>query len=138
MEKSVELKELTLQLYKAMETGDMEFFGNHVSQEEGSLAVGTDPEEWWEGHDVITNVFEAQLKEMKGFSITGSDSQAYTEGSVGWVADRIEFKLPNGTVVPARLTTICHKEAGEWKIVQWHFSLGVPNEEVFDQDLPTS
>ena len=138
MKESAELKELTSQLYKAMETGDMAFFGDHVSQEQGTLVIGTDPEEWWVGYDVIKKVITAQLKELEGISITVSDSRAYTEGSVGWVADRTEFKLPDGTVIPTRLTAVCHMETGKWKIVQWHVSFGVPNEEAIGQELTIS
>jgi len=131
MEQSAELRERTLKFYQAMEKADVSFFGSLFSQEEGALAIGTDPEEWWVGHGEITEIFEAQFTEANSFSIIDPDPQAYTEGNVGWVADQYNVKLSNGNIVLFRVTAVFHKEVGEWKIVQLHASLGVPNEEVF-------
>ena len=64
-------------------------------------------------------------------SVIEGDPQAYVEGTVGWYADNIEWKLPNGTVISARLTGVCHKENGDWKQVQSHCSIGIPNEKAF-------
>jgi hypothetical protein len=30
---------------------------------------------------------------------------------------------------------VFHQEQGEWKIVQWHGSIGIPNEEAMGQEL---
>jgi hypothetical protein len=138
MNESAELIELTGQLHNAMETADMAFFGDRLSQGQGTLVIGTDPEEWWVGYDIIKKVFASQLKELEGISFTISDSRAYTEGSVGWIAARTEFKLPDGTVIPARLTAVCHMETGKWKFVQSHMSFGVPNEQAIGQELTIS
>lgn len=137
MKQSDELKEFTLQSYSAFAEGDYAFFERHMSQEEGALAIGSDPEEWWAGYDTITRVFKAQMEEMGGFVLADADPQAYTEGTVGWVADYPKFRLPDGTEVPFRITAVYHKEKGAWKMVQWHGSIGVPNEEMLGQDLTT-
>ena len=62
---------------------------------------------------------------------------AYREGSVGWMGDRAAWRLQDGTEVPFRLTAIFHKENGDWKIVQFHTSVGVPNESTVGMALPT-
>jgi ketosteroid isomerase-like protein len=49
MEHSDELRDLTLRFYEAAATGDLSFFDQHVSRQEGAVFIGTDPDEWWEG-----------------------------------------------------------------------------------------
>jgi hypothetical protein len=130
MEKSNELKDFILNGYKAMRDGDVDWWERHLSKREGALMIGTDPHEWWAGHATIAKVTQQQIEAMAGSIIEG-DPQAYVEGTVGWYADNVRWKLSNGRVLSARLTGVCTKEEGEWKILQSHFSIGVPNEEAF-------
>jgi len=137
MEPSSELRELYLQSCEAMSKGDSAFFEHHFSQKDGVLAIGTDPAEWWAGHDTIIRVFKAQLEEAGGFEVAPGTPQAYRDGSVGWVAGQPTVKLADGTEIPTRLTAVFQKEQDGWKIVQWHFSAGVPNEDLIDEKLTT-
>ena len=137
MEQSTELKDFYLRIYEALSSGDYSFFERCFSQKDGVLAIGTDPTEWWTGYDTITRVFKAQLKETGGFQILADDPQAYRDGSIGWVAGQPTLKLPDGTEMPVRLTAVFQKEQNGWKIVQWHFSIGISNEDLFDETLTT-
>lgn len=137
MEPSNELKELYLRCCEAMTNGDHAFFETHFSQQDGVLAIGTDPAEWWPGHATISKVFKAQLQEAGGFRVLADEPLTRREGSVGWVAGRPILKLPDGTPMPMRLTAVFHQEAGSWKIVQWHFSTGTANEELTGKSLTT-
>lgn len=137
MEESTELKALYRQCCDAQTNGDYAFFERYFSQEDGVLAIGTDPEEWWTGYAAITGVFEAQLKEIAGIQVQAGKPQAYQEGSTGWIAGRPTIKLPDGTEMPARLTAVFQKEQDGWKIVQWHFSTGIPNEDLVGEKLTT-
>ncbi len=137
MEPSTELKDLTLRSYEAFSSGDHSFFDRHLSHQDGVLAIGTDPNEWWAGYATIFKVFKAQMEEMGGFSLIAGAPQAYSEGSVGWAADQPKFRLPDGTEIPVRLTSVFRKENNDWKIVQWHVSIGVSNEEIVGQPLTT-
>ena len=39
-------------------------------------------------------------------------------------------------LLPAcHLTTVWHQEADDWKLVQWHVSVGVANEEAVSREL---
>jgi len=137
MEQSTELKELYLRSCEAQSSGDYSFSERHFSQKDGVLAIGTDPTEWWAGYATITRVFKAQLKETGGFQILADTPQAYRDGSIGWVAGRPTLKLPDGTEIPVRLTAVFQKEQNGWKIVQWHFSIGIPNEDSISETLTT-
>ena len=137
MEPSNELKALYLRSCEAISSGDYSFFERYFSQKDGVLAIGTDPTEWWAGYATITKVFKAQLKETGGVQILADTPQAYRDGSIGWVAGRPTIKLPDGTEMPVRLTAVFQKEQNGWKIVQWHFSTGISNEDLIGETLTT-
>jgi hypothetical protein len=61
---------------------------------------------------------------------------AFSEGKVGWEADHASILLPDRKEIPIRVTMVFHEENGEWKIVQYHASIGVPNPEAFGKNLP--
>ena len=137
MEQSTELKNFTLRVYEALEKADHSFFERYLSSEDGTLVIGTDPNEWWPGKAMAIKLLKAQLEETGGFPITADAPQAYSQGDIGWMADRPRLKLPDGAEMPLRLTLVFHKENGDWKIVQWHVSIGVSNEEALGQELTT-
>jgi hypothetical protein len=138
MQQSAELRELVLQTYAAMASGDTSFYEHHLARYDGVLVIGSDPDEWWVGYDRINAVYQAQLREMGGVSVVGSDPQAYRHGDAGWVADRPKFRLPDGSEIPIRITMVFAREGEDWKLVQQHISIGVPNQEVVGQDLTVS
>lgn len=137
MEESTELKELYLQICEAQSNGDHSFFERCFSQKDGVLAIGSDPTEWWNGYDTITRMFKAQLQETGGFHILADTPKAYSDGSIGWVAGQPTLKLSDGTEMPFRLTAVFQKGQDGWKIVQWHVSIGISNEDVIGETLTT-
>ena len=126
METSTELRELTLGIYQSFGKGDLSFIERLMTRQDGALAIGTSPDEWWAGYDAIVKGFRPQEAAFVGSSTTG-DPQAYTNGDVGWVAVQGKVVMADGTEIPMRITLVFEKEAGEWKIVQWHASVGIPN-----------
>jgi ketosteroid isomerase-like protein len=131
VKQSDELKKLVLELYERFSSGDMvSFVKSCYSQQDGVLAIGTDPGEWWEGYENIMEVF-SQMPDGSALKIKAGDVKAYCEGTVGWVADISAFELPDGREIPFRHTVVFHKENGGWKAVQDHSSVGVPNDELF-------
>jgi hypothetical protein len=130
VEKSNELRDFVLSSYKAMLNGDFGF----LSQRDDVLMIGTDANEWWTGYATLLKILTPQMEALAGSTMEG-DPQAYVEGTVGWVADQVKMVLPDGTELQIRLTAVYHKEDNDWKGVQWHWSIGVPNEEAFGQEL---
>jgi len=137
MEPSRELKELYHRCCEAQTQGDTAFFERHFSKKDGVLAIGTDAEEWWTGYADIVRVFKAQLQEVQGFQILADSPLAYRDGSIGWVAGRPMLRLPDGREVPLRLTAVFQEEPDGWKIVQWHFSTGMSNQDLLGERLTT-
>jgi hypothetical protein len=99
-----------------------------------TVFIGTDPDEWFEDVQGVRAMLEAQA----GAKITVEHGvpRAYEEGTVGWVADRGHFVLPEGAGrVPFRLTAVFHREGGAWKLVQEHASVAQANEEALGVEL---
>jgi hypothetical protein len=62
MNPSTEVRNAVLRLYESMGTGDVCAIERLFSCESGTLAIGTDPNEWWAGRDAIVEAFKAQLQ----------------------------------------------------------------------------
>ena len=137
MQQSPELVDLVQRIYAALSNGDVSFFERHFSQQEGTLAIGTDPSEWWADYDTRMKVFRVQLEEMGNLTISTDGPQAYSEGSVGWAADRPSLHFADGTALPIRLSWVFHQEDTTWKIDQWHASTGMFNQDTLGKTLTT-
>ena len=137
MEQSVELRDLSVRMLEAYASGDISVFENLISQKDEVIVIGSDPNEWWTGHNTIISVFKSQMKETSGVTIVDVDTKAYSEGTVGWFARQVIMKMPEGLEIPFRITGVFLQEEGSWKALQWHASIGISNEEAMGQKLTT-
>ena len=136
MDRSDAIKEIYNNVCRALAAGNTATLGQMLSQQDGLIMLGTDPQERWVGHDRVIRIFRAQAEEIGGgLPLSPGDPQAFAEGTVGWVEDQVNFNLPDGNQLAGRVTMVFHQEDGAWKIVQAHVSLGVPNEEAVGQEL---
>lgn len=137
MQRSDELESWLREAYTAMQRGDVPALDAATSRADGAMMIGTDPDEWWHGHQAIVKAFAEQTEAMGGgFPIVPGDLRCYSDGDVGSFSDRPSLQLPNGGALQARLTGVVRREDGQWRWVQTHFSFGVPNEQALGQDLP--
>jgi ketosteroid isomerase-like protein len=130
MNPSVEIRDAVLRFYEAVATGDVSALERLFSRQSGVLAIGSDPDEWWAGHDTIVDAFKAQAQGMGTRKVVPGDLNAFVEGKVGWAADRRTMRLASGKQITIRETMLFHQEDGEWKLVQFHASVAVPNAEL--------
>jgi hypothetical protein len=130
MKPSHEVRNAVLRLYESMGTGDVSAIERLFSRQSGVLAIGSDPGERWAGHDTIVEAFKAQLQGSGTRTIEPGDLNAFAEGSVGWAADRRTLRLASGKELTIRETFLFHQEDGDWKLVQFHASVAVPNAEL--------
>jgi hypothetical protein len=132
MRESAGVKEAILRCYDAFSAGDLQGSLRLLTREEGAIGIGTDPEEWADSRAKFIAFLEDQITEEQSVRLeAGEDPRCFEEGSVGWVGDRPSFVHSNGSSVPARMTAIMRQEDGEWKLVHAHWSVAVPNEELF-------
>jgi SnoaL-like domain len=97
-----------------------------VSQKHESMVIGTAPDEWFDDREQWRSAFEMEEVRLEA----GDALRSCQEGSVGRVADQSTFVLPDGATIPTRLAAVMREEDGKRKLVQAHFSVGVPDEEV--------
>ena len=138
MQESAEIRETVLRFYDALGSASAaEAVDETLSTDDAVTFIGTDPNEFWRGHDTITRIWGEQLRELGGFKLKPGKLVAFAEGDVGWFADDPTFELSEGEVA-TRITGVLRRENGGWKLVQGHASIGVANEEAVGQELPTS
>ncbi|HUQ39335.1 MAG TPA: adenylate/guanylate cyclase domain-containing protein [Acidimicrobiales bacterium] len=138
MEPSPELGAVIRRLMGALCGGDAESLRTLASRQPGALWVGSDPDEWWGDPSHAVEVMAIQCEELGGgYPFEVDHVEAHEEGSVGWASVRVRAALDSGQV-PIRMTFVCHLEASQWRVVQSHWSIGVPNESVLGYALTTS
>jgi hypothetical protein len=133
MEPSPELQQLTRRIAQAIGDGDVDYLERHTSRQPGTSFLGTDPDEWWTD---LAGLREALVGQRAGgVEIIPGEPVAYQEGNVGWAVDRgLSFRVAEQKI-PFRMSVVYHREDGEWKMVHFHSSLGVTNEEAIGIEL---
>ena len=137
-ERSPEIEQVLRDMLDAMARSDIDRIGRHTSHDACVVAIGSDASEWGEGYDEITRLFRESTPEGElGVTVGLDDVTAFREGGIGWAAGRGFFEM-EGKRVPVRLTAVLHQEEGEWKAVQSHASIAVPNDRMLDPMFQSS
>lgn len=126
MEESTAVRDAVLDFYHGVTTKAVERFDDIVSAEGATLVIGTAPGEWVTERPRLRFGFEAEGLTLEA----GPRPTGYREGSMGWFVDEPYYAFPSGGGMRTRLTAVVREEAGRWKIVHMHVSVGVPDEEV--------
>ena len=138
MEPAPELEDLTRQIFKFFDIKNAEFIVDAFSRHEGTLAIGTALEEWWEGHAIISAAFNIQLAEMPVVEVVIEKVEAWQEGSIGWVSMIAAFVFDELPTAPMRATIVARKEGTYWRLVNLHVSVPTSNEAVLGRTLTTA
>ena len=134
-ERSPEIEQVLRDMLDAMVRADLDEIGRRTSRDACVVSIGSDAKEWAEGYDEIMRLFGESTPEGElGVRVGLNDVKAFREGSVGWAAGHAYFEI-GAQRVPVRLTAVLHEEDGDWKTVQSHASIGVPNEQMLDPAL---
>ncbi|WP_187345687.1 nuclear transport factor 2 family protein [Sorangium cellulosum] len=135
-----QIASLVNQFYQASTNGDLDFIEGIISTSPNAVFLGTAPGEVYTGHDAIVQWWQDMFIFLDGLGYpndgglpieaTGGLLQLQQQGTVAWVADDPTFAFLGGDV-PSRLSLVFHKDSsGQWKIIQGHWSIGLPNEEL--------
>ncbi|MGH2357241.1 MAG: nuclear transport factor 2 family protein [Candidatus Limnocylindria bacterium] len=132
-----ELRDLTGEMLRALAGNPDAPIETYFADESGVLAIGSDPDEWWDDYGRIVEVFRGQAEALRGSRVEDSRPSAYADGDVGWVADHPTLRMPDGSAVTFRVTGTAVRRDGAWRFVQWHASIPVGNLEAVGMELPT-
>ena len=130
MHESDDVRAAMLRFYERFSGGDPEAFGEMITTGDRALVIGTDPGQWAEGRDTWVAGYRSQIEAIPDLRLEAGDLRASAEGGMGWAADRPRVVLPDGTVLPSRLTAVLGREEGVWRLVHLHLSFGVPDDKL--------
>lgn len=124
MQESTAIRSALLNFYAKRSVGDAVSFEELVSAEPTAF-IGTAPGEWFADRERLRRGFAWAVR-----LDAGPEPRGWEEGTVGLAADEPTMTLPDGTTIRTRLTMLFRNEEGSWKVFGYHFSAGVPDEEV--------
>ncbi len=116
---------------------DVETISNLFSTDANLRVLGFDVDEQWRGPDEFLKVFAAQSGELPDWSIDAREVEAFEDGSFGWATLHSTIVTREGET-PMRHTAVFRLEGGAWRVVQWHNSIPVPNQQIFGVELTTT
>jgi hypothetical protein len=125
MQESPAARDALLRFYDAFTAavpGAMESFDRVFTREDDLMIIGTAYHEWVEGRETGKTAWGAE-----GIGIEAGDPVAWEQDSVAWAADRPSFVMGE-TRLPIRILAVLLRENDDWKIVNAHFSVGIPDE----------
>ena len=139
MRPSAELIEVNRRLTAAMISNDRGALMELISGRVPAVFIGTDLGEWMTSRQALIEVHLEQGRQSPGGTwVSRGETQAWSDGNVGFVVDRMSARQDGLEVGVARLTRIFHLEGAQWRCVHEHVSFGEPNEEAFGVKVPTS
>jgi ketosteroid isomerase-like protein len=131
-EPSPEIEQVLRASLEAMARSDVDAIGRHMSRDPCVLGIGSDASEWAEGYEDLMRLWRDSTPDAQlGVRVGLEDVKGFCEGTVGWAAGHGYFEV-EGRRVGVRMTAVLHQEDDEWKAVQTHASIGVPNNRMLD------
>jgi class 3 adenylate cyclase len=116
-------------MYRSFAAFDSGALADTFSTHPGSVLIGSAEDEWWTGRDAISAVFRVDFEEMPRVDFTVLETTAWKEGSIGWIISRAWMNVEGMPPVFTRSTIVLREEGAYWRVVHWHFSMPVSNEE---------
>jgi hypothetical protein len=102
-----------------------------MSTTEGSIHIGTDESEWFTDDQLVEALGSGD--EASGIDIVVEDWSIHSrEGGPTWAAGLAHFEDASRRSPAVRLTAVLAHEGDHWVVVHSHASMGVPNNEMFD------
>jgi hypothetical protein len=135
MQRNSDIEDAVNVLLGALRKGDADVAVAGLSPEL-TVAIGTDDEEWWEGHDASAVAFRGQLEAMGGFSYQTHLVHGYALGDLGWFEVKGSVDIEGQPPLNVRMTGVLRREGDTWRMIQLHASTGTPNADLGMEGLP--
>lgn len=134
--RSPEIEAIFARIFSSFNGGDVAAMTRIFNPGPGFVSIGSDPDEWWDEQTFLP-LMRAQMGEMAGVALEVVHVEGWELDRVGWAAGRVRTNL--GDIYnDQRVTLVLVLDAGAWRVVQWHFSEGVANEESLGFSLTTT
>ena len=118
-----------LNIYKGFESLDADQLDTNFAHSPELVAFGTDWDEKFVGWDQYKDVQRVQFSALKSFKFETTELEVRLNRETAWASDRPhwEIETKNGEKVKqdVRITAVLKKMNSDWKVVQWHVSVGL-------------
>ena len=115
---------------------DFESLRNLLSSDPNLRVLGFDRDEWWKGSAVF-DVRRAQMEEQPEFEVRIADVEGFEDGEFGWATIFSTIVTPDAAT-ELRTSMVLRIEAGVWRVIHFHNSIPVPNQQVFGVEITTT
>ena len=124
-----EVRKLLDELLEAQNSGDAPRLRTMLSERPDAVHIGTDAGEWWTTSQLVDEVAAAGGGD--DVRAVADEVDVHVQGDIAWVEGRARFIRADGAERPVRTTGVFVREGGQWKLVQSHASIAVPNADIF-------
>ena len=124
-----EVRKVLDEMIEAQNAGDAGRLRSMLSERPDAVHIGTDAEEWWTSGQVVDAVAAASGGD--DVRAVADDIDVHIHGDIAWAEGRGRFTRADGAERPVRMTGVLVREDNQWKVVQSHASIGVPNADIF-------
>jgi ketosteroid isomerase-like protein len=121
-------------LYEDLGRNDADWAPDTVAEDDAALVIGSDPDEWWQGHRAICEAWSAAKQAYGGTALTPTRLELNRHGDVAWVTDEPRYSVgPDDSQGTLRLTLILVLRLGVWRLIHLHASAAIANSSLLDQ-----
>ena len=124
-------EDLVSKMWASFKDSDLEMFSETMSKTSTMVTFGTDASERWEGWDALKASVKIQFDAFDVISVDRKNKslKISNSGNTAWFSETVDWEfLSNGnneSVKDIRYTGVMEYRNGQWKIVQFHCSVGV-------------
>jgi SnoaL-like domain len=127
VDRAPEVEQLLRDLMARAKAGDAPGVGELFAPGAATLLVGSEPGDWYAGSEPAIVHLRESLEKYGAVPFEPDAPVAWSEGTVAWFADRPTIAFPQ-VRIPIRITGVAVRGAEGWRIIQIHFSSGIPDE----------
>lgn len=115
MQRSPEIEQLVGAWFDAASRGDASLVAAHVSAGDGTRLIGSDPGEVFRGGAAVAEFLAGEVEGAGGHAtFTPRDTEAFSDGDVGWATTFVTITMPDGRYVAPRWSSVFHREDDVW------------------------
>jgi hypothetical protein len=118
-------------MIQALNSGDRERVRTVLARSEEGIHIGTDEREWLTNDQLVESLGD---NETSGIRIVVEDWSIHCpSGDTAWAAGLAHFEDDTRQSSSVRLSAVLSREGGHWMVAHSHASIGVPNNQLFDE-----
>ena len=118
-------------MWESFEKGDHKMFAETMAKDPEMISFGTDASERWEGWEALQKSVKEQFDafDIKKVKRMKKNLKFSNSGEVAWFSEVVDWEFliagKEQVIEGVRYTGVMEKKDKQWKIVQFHSSVGV-------------